>query len=87
MTVANGVHSSAFEHLTPALEHINPSSFENEGERSKALQAAYALVSRLETPWETLCRLAMTQVTSDRNIKHTLLAKPLKLPSRPSVPR
>ncbi|KAI4197130.1 MAG: hypothetical protein LQ348_002197 [Seirophora lacunosa] len=76
MTVANGVHSSAFEHLTPALEHINPSSFENEGERSKALQAAYALVSRLETPWETLCRLAMTQPALGASLK---VAKDLQL--------
>ncbi|KAI4112941.1 MAG: hypothetical protein LQ345_005985 [Seirophora villosa] len=69
MTVANGVHSSAFEHLTPALEQINPSSFENDGERSKALQAAYALVSRLETPWETVCRLAMTQPALGASLK------------------
>lgn len=44
------------------LEHIDQSSFTDDGERNEALLAAYALVSRLETPWETVARLAMAQV-------------------------
>lgn len=60
--ITNGAQASTFEKLLPTLNDINPSSFNDDGERSRALLAAYALVSRLESPWETVCRLAMTQV-------------------------
>lgn len=47
-----------------SLNAINEDSFANDGERSKALVSAYALVSRLETPWDTVARLCMNQVSS-----------------------
>jgi hypothetical protein len=34
------------------LNQINTDSFANDGDRIQAVVAAYALVSRLETPWE-----------------------------------
>ncbi|EKV16252.1 S-adenosyl-L-methionine-dependent methyltransferase [Penicillium digitatum] len=43
------------------LSGVTPSSFENEDLRIKTLLAAYALVARLETPWETTARLCMGQ--------------------------
>lgn len=60
--ITNGVHASTLEKLLDMLNDISQTSFNDDGERSKALLAAYALVSRLESPWETVCRLAMTQV-------------------------
>lgn len=45
------------------LSGVTPSSFENEDLRIKTLLAAYALVARLETPWETTARLCMGQVS------------------------
>lgn len=48
--------------IAHVLEGISLSSFDNEDERSAALLAAYALVARLETPWETTARLCMSQV-------------------------
>ena len=45
-----------------AIGHIDQSSFTDDGERNEALLAAHALVSRLETPWETVVRLGMGQV-------------------------
>ena len=55
--------ASAVANYSQSLEELNRSSFPNDGERSKALLAAYALVSRLETPWETVLRLSMGQVS------------------------
>lgn len=46
------------------LNAINAADFVTDGDRSKALLAAYALVSRLETPWETVARLCMNQASS-----------------------
>ncbi|KAH7305261.1 S-adenosyl-L-methionine-dependent methyltransferase [Stachybotrys elegans] len=43
------------------LERTTASSFGSDGDRIKALRAAYALISRLETPWDTVARLAMTE--------------------------
>ncbi|KAI0379429.1 S-adenosyl-L-methionine-dependent methyltransferase [Hypomontagnella monticulosa] len=47
--------------LANSLNDIKPTSFLNEIERIQTLQAAYALISRLETPWETIVRLGMNQ--------------------------
>ena len=44
------------------LEGITADSFKNENDRIKTLLEAYALVARLETPWETTARLCMGQV-------------------------
>ena len=57
------------EHAHPLLDFLRtvearkPISFADDGERSEALNAAYTLVSRLETPWETNLRLCMGQVS------------------------
>jgi hypothetical protein len=44
-----------------AIEGINRDSFVEDGDRIGALQAAYALVSRLETSWDTVARLVLIQ--------------------------
>lgn len=48
--------------IASVLDGVTPASFENEDQRIKTLLAAYALVARLETPWETTARLCMGQV-------------------------
>ena len=62
MSTSDNIPASKFESCLSTLESINQSSFDNDGERGKALQAAYALVCQLESPWETICRLSMGQV-------------------------
>lgn len=64
MAAPNGTSASltnvdAFVH---SIEGINRASFSFDGDRIKALAAAYALVSHLETPWDTVARLCMTEV-------------------------
>lgn len=44
------------------LDSIKADDFDTDGDRNTMLLAAYALVSRLETPWETVSRLCMSQV-------------------------
>lgn len=61
---SNGVHRSVTDNFDATLDGINQSSFDDDGERSKALLAVYALASRRETPWETVCRLVMAQVNT-----------------------
>lgn len=48
--------------IVQTLNGISADSFENDGQRMEALSAAYALVARLETPWDFVLRLAMGQV-------------------------
>ena len=60
--IAYGAHASTLEKLLYTINNVDQPSFKDDGERSKALLAAYALVSRLESPWETICRLVMAQV-------------------------
>lgn len=61
----NGNHKShCIQAVLHDVESLNGKSFANEGERSKALLAAYALVARLETPWEFVARFCMGQVCS-----------------------
>ncbi|KAI0204036.1 S-adenosyl-L-methionine-dependent methyltransferase [Astrocystis sublimbata] len=43
------------------LNIVTKDKFANDGERMKALAAVYALVARLETPWEFVARLCMGQ--------------------------
>ena len=62
MSTPNGIQIGVPKSFLPTIQGINATSFVDDGERSKILLAAYALVSRLETPWETVCRLAMAQV-------------------------
>lgn len=61
----NGVNGQQSQTLTNHLQNINAisaSSFPDNGERGQALLATYAMLSRLETPWETILRLCMGQV-------------------------
>lgn len=66
MTISKGITSSAtlvnVDDYLHSIEGINRSSFSYDGDRIKALAAAYALVSNLETPWDTVARLCMTEV-------------------------
>lgn len=50
------------EGIVQTLNGISPASFANDGERIQAVVAAYALVARLETPWDFVLRLCMGQV-------------------------
>jgi hypothetical protein len=48
--------------IVNVLNDLSLNSLKDESQRSKALLAAYALVARLETPWETTARLCVGQV-------------------------
>ena len=71
---ANVVNDHPKSHdVQTALHDIGSLSdevFDNEGERRKALLAAYALVARLETPWELVARICMGQVSSCKHFQH-----------------
>lgn len=58
----NGHKPSQPQSLIQTLNNIGADSFINDGERIEAVLAAYALVSRLETPWEFVARTCMGQV-------------------------
>ncbi|KAL4875481.1 S-adenosyl-L-methionine-dependent methyltransferase [Aspergillus karnatakaensis] len=64
------------ESIIEGLNAIHPEAFKSEHERQKALVAAYALVSRLETPWETTERICMNQPALGACLK---IAKDLQL--------
>lgn len=57
-----GVFNKVLATLVDAA--ADPNSFANDGDRIQALMAAYTLISRLETPWETVLRLVMGQVNT-----------------------
>ncbi|KKK24807.1 hypothetical protein P175DRAFT_0439305 [Aspergillus ochraceoroseus IBT 24754] len=52
-----------------SIEGISASSFQFDGDRIQALAAAYSLVSRLETPWDTVARLCMTEPALGASLK------------------
>ncbi|KAJ5621336.1 hypothetical protein N7528_006119 [Penicillium herquei] len=56
-----GETSTSVETILKSINDINSDSFETDGDRVNALLAAYALVSRLETPWETISRMVMNE--------------------------
>ncbi|OBR03148.1 O-methyltransferase [Colletotrichum higginsianum IMI 349063] len=67
-TITNGVNgvnghglASKHDNIIQTLNGINADSFENDGQRIEAVTAAYALVARLETPWDFVLRLVMGQ--------------------------
>ena len=62
-TATNGASRQPIDTVLNGFNSIEADSFESDGDRSKALLAAYALVSRLETPWDTVARLCMNQVS------------------------
>lgn len=49
------------------LNAINANSFGADSDRINALLAAYALVSRLETPWERIARMCMGEASPGLN--------------------
>ncbi|OJI80340.1 hypothetical protein ASPTUDRAFT_937004 [Aspergillus tubingensis CBS 134.48] len=51
------------------LNAISANSFDAESDRIKALLAAYALVSRLETPWERISRMCMGEPSLSASLK------------------
>lgn len=51
------------ERVLENINQIQPGDFSSDGDRNQALLAAYALIGRLETPWETVLRLCMNQVS------------------------
>lgn len=55
--------SSSLENILQNLDSISVDGFASDADRSKVLLAAYHLVSRLETPWDTVARLCMTQAS------------------------
>lgn len=63
----DGHNGQNVQKLLQTLEGINAETFVNDGERTQAVLAAYALVSRLETPWEFVARLCMGQVHAFSN--------------------
>ena len=58
----NGTSDHKSEELGKILNGISNDTFSNDGDRIQTLLAAYALVSRLETPWDFVLRLCMGQV-------------------------
>lgn len=67
MSATNGVNDThvRLNDFCNVVEVIDRSSFSSDGERIKALAAAYRLIGRLETPWDTVARLCMTEVGQD----------------------
>lgn len=61
--------------IVQTLNGISADSFENDGERMEAVAAAYALVARLETPWDFVLRLAMGQVSRALLLQNTIDTK------------
>lgn len=61
--------------IVQTLNGISTDSFENDGQRMEAVAAAYALVARLETPWDFVLRLAMGQVSRSFSSKTLMIPK------------
>lgn len=59
--ISLGGHENV-QDIVKALSDIRADSFANDGDRIQAVASAYALVSRLETPWEFVLRTCMGQV-------------------------
>ncbi|RMD44105.1 hypothetical protein DV735_g969, partial [Chaetothyriales sp. CBS 134920] len=70
---SDGVQKIPPHKLAETLEAINAESFTDEEDRIRTLFATYALVARLETPWEFIARFCMSQVTSDFSTLHPSL--------------
>ncbi|KAL4947738.1 S-adenosyl-L-methionine-dependent methyltransferase [Aspergillus filifer] len=63
MSTTNGTNTTYqdADAFVESIQRTDRSSFAVDGDRMKVLRAAYALVSRLETPWDTVARLCMTE--------------------------
>ncbi|RAL16176.1 S-adenosyl-L-methionine-dependent methyltransferase [Aspergillus homomorphus CBS 101889] len=53
--------STNVDDFVHSIKNIDRSSFAYDGDRVNALREAYALISRLETSWDTVARLCITQ--------------------------
>jgi len=62
-TMTDIIPEASVNQFTKSIEGINRSSFAFDGDRVQALRAAYALVSRLETSWDTVARLVLTEAS------------------------
>ena len=87
-TQENGVNGSHGGHdeIQAALHDVKISSerfLTDDGERKKALLAAYALVARLETPWEFVARFCMGQVGPPTSLPLATLSGHVSLPLSP----
>lgn len=61
--MTNGSKSTMkVDEFIQSISGVSRSSFSFDGDRVKALKAAYALVGRLETSWDTVARLVLTEV-------------------------
>lgn len=60
------------DQIVQTLNGISADSFQNDGQRMEAVAAAYALVARLETPWDFVLRLAMGQVGKILHLQVTI---------------
>lgn len=63
--MANENNDQDVQKLLQTLDGINAESFGNNRGKILAVLAAYALESRLETPWDFVARLCMGQVRKD----------------------
>ena len=83
-TQTNGVNGNHKGHEIQAALHdiglVSEKLFAEEGERRKALLAAYALVARLETPWEFVARFCMGQVSSHTSLPLPTVSGHVSLP-------
>lgn len=48
------------------LDHVDKAAFADEGERVRARNAANALLSRIESPWDTFMKHVFANVSSQR---------------------
>ncbi|KAI1379218.1 S-adenosyl-L-methionine-dependent methyltransferase [Hypoxylon crocopeplum] len=70
MTITNGTDpTTSVDGFVQSIEGIDRSSFAFDGDRIQALRAAYALVSRLETSWDTVARLVLTEPALGASLK------------------
>ncbi|KAK8069621.1 S-adenosyl-L-methionine-dependent methyltransferase [Apiospora phragmitis] len=74
--MAANASSHSSDKILQDLDSISADGFASDADRYKALLAAYHLVARLETPWDTVTRLCMTQPALGASLK---VAKDLKL--------
>jgi hypothetical protein len=73
--LTNGINNHDGKNVQDTLQTLNQidtDSFANDGDRIQAVVAAYALVSRLETPWEFVLRTCMGQVRNSSTFIPTL---------------
>ncbi|TDZ13896.1 O-methyltransferase [Colletotrichum orbiculare MAFF 240422] len=58
---APGNGKSVLQSFIGSIENVSSDDFANERDRASALRAAQTLLVRIESPWDTIVRLNMTQ--------------------------